>query len=160
MRGYLEDLERRGLVDKTNGTPERSSSSSAAPTRSCLGPPLDAARRLYAVVEGPRFADLSESDDFQDAEYRLGLALYRGGSALTARAYFERSLRRGKDAPLFEAALRGYVDVCLDERSAADCSAVLDKLKIEDVGEELTYLRGRAAFELNEHESRRASSRR
>ncbi len=153
MRAYLEELERRGLVDKTNGTPERLQAElRLADDELVAGRPLDAARRLYAAVEGPRFADLSESDDFQDAEYRLGLALFRGGSALTARAYFERSLKRGKDAPLFEAALRGYVDVCLEEKSAADCSGVLDKLKIEDVGEELSYLRGRAAFDLNERD--------
>ncbi len=153
MPGYLEELERRGLVDKTTGTPERIQLElRRADEELVAGRPLDAARRLYAVVEGPRFADLRESDDFQDAEYRLGLALFRGGSALTARTYFERSLRRGKDAPLYEAALRGYVDVCLEEKSAMDCSAVLDRLKIDDVGEELAYLRGRAAFDVNERE--------
>ena len=153
MHGYLEELERRGLVDKTSGTPERIQRElQAADAELVGGQPLAAARRLYAVVEGPRYGDLVDSDDYQDAEYRLGVALVRGGSAKTARDYFERSLKRGKSGALYEAALRAYVDLCIDEKSAADCSGVLDKMKVEDVNEELMYLRGRAAFELGERE--------
>jgi len=146
-RGYLEELEKRGLIDKTGATPEKLQRElERADQELVAGHPLDAARRLYAVVEGPRFADLADSDDYQDAEYRLGVALAKGGASRTARDYFERSIRRGKAAPLYEAALRGYVDLCVEEKIAAECSGTLDKLKAEDVGEELTYLRGRAAF--------------
>ncbi|MEO6952732.1 MAG: tetratricopeptide repeat protein [Polyangia bacterium] len=148
MRGYLEELEHRGLVDRTTGTPEKLQLElRRADEELTSGRPLDAARRLYAVVEGPRFEDLSESDDFQDAEYRLASALARGGSTVTARAYFERSLQRGKAAPMYEAALRGYVDLCLDEKIAPACVATLDQLKVEDVSEDIGYLRGRAAFD-------------
>ncbi len=153
MHGYLEEMERRGLVDKTSGTPELLQRELRRADEDMVnGQPLQAARRLYAVVEGPRFVDLADSDDFQDAEYRLGLALARGGSAKTARTYYERSLRRGKDAPLYEAALRGYVDVCLEEKTSAECAGALDKMKVDDIGEELAYLRGRGAFDIGERE--------
>jgi tetratricopeptide (TPR) repeat protein len=153
MHGYLEELEKRGLVDKATGTPERLQRElRRADEELVSGRPLDAASRLYAVVEGPRFTDLSESDDFADAEYRLGIALVRGGSGKTARSYFERALRRGKSAPLYEAAMRAYIDDCLDEKIAPECSGTLDKLKAEDINEELTYLRGRAAFDLGQRD--------
>ena len=153
MRGYLEELEHRGLVDKTSGTAELLQRElRRADDELVAGQPLAAAKRLYAVVEGPRFTDLVDSDNYQDAEYRLGLALSRGGSAKTARAYFERTLRRGKSAPLYDAALRGYVDVCLEEKASADCAATLDRLRIDDVGDELAYLRGRAGFEMGDRD--------
>ena len=148
MRGYLDELEHRGLVDKNSGTPEKLQVElRRADEELTTGRPLEAARRLYAVVEGPRFADLADSDDFQDAEYRLAIALARGGSTVTSRAYFERSLARGKAAPMYEAALRGYVDLCLDEKLAPACVVSLDQAKVEDVGDDIGYLRGRAAFD-------------
>ena len=106
-----------------------------------------AAARLYAIVEGPRYQDLSDSEDFQDAEYRLGIALHRGGGSSSARRYLGRSLQRGSKAPFYEAALRGYIDVCLDERNLPVCVQELDRLGAEDQRAEIAYLRGRAAFE-------------
>ena len=148
MRGYLDELEHRGLVDKNSGTPEKLQLElRRADDELTTGRPLEAARRLYAIVEGPRFSDLSETDDFQDAEYRLAISLARGGSTVTSRVYFERSLARGRAAPLYDAALRGYVDLCLDEKLAPGCVATLDQLKVEDVNEDIGYLRGRAAFD-------------
>src|SRR5262249_50572474 len=74
-------------------------------------------------------------------------ALHRGGGATSARRYLRRSLARGPKAPLYEAALRAYVDVCLDERVANECVADLDKLGAVDQDEEIAYLRGRADFD-------------
>jgi tetratricopeptide (TPR) repeat protein len=102
---------------------------------------------LYAIVEGPRYQDLSDSEDFQDAEYRLGLALSRGGGVSSARRYFARALARGPKAPFYEAALRGYVDVCLSAHVLPECAAELDRLGAEDEHQEIAYLRGRAAFD-------------
>ena len=145
---YLEELEKRGLVDKTLGTPDRLALEvRTADDELVAGNPALAAARLYGVVEGPRFADLSESEDFQDAEYRLGLALHRGGGAESARRYFARSLQRGAKAPFYQASLRAYVDVCLDARILPLCVAELDRLGAEDMLDEIAYLRGRAAFE-------------
>jgi TolA-binding protein len=158
---YLEELERRGLVDKGLGTPERLASEvRAADADLVAGNPAAAAARLYAIVEAPRWQDLSDTEDFQDAEYRLGIALHSGGGVESARRYFVRALQRGAQAPFFEASLRGYVDVCLDERVLEACAAELDRVGVESAlsaapkGDaqaasqgELAYLRGRAAFE-------------
>jgi TolA-binding protein len=154
---YLDELEKRGLVDKTLGTPERLAAEvRAADDDLVAGNPSMAAARLYAIVEGPRWQDLSDTEDFQDAEYRLGIALHRGGGAASARRYLARSLKRGDKAPFFTAALRAYVDVCLDERALDTCVAELDRLSLSVDGKtdeamaqagELAYLRGRAAFE-------------
>ncbi|HZS40358.1 MAG TPA: hypothetical protein VFF06_26180 [Polyangia bacterium] len=146
--GYLDELEKRGLVDKGLGTPERLAAEvRAADDDLVAGRPAIAAARLYAIVEGPRWQDLSETDDFQDAEYRLGIALHRGGGGASARRYLARSLARGPKAPFYQAALRAYVDVCLDERVAPECVAELDKMQAEDLDEEIAYLRGRADFD-------------
>src|SRR5581483_10127745 len=146
--GYLDELEKRGLVDKGLGTPERLAAEvRAADDDLVAGRPAIAAARLYAIVEGPRWQDLSETDDFQDAEYRLGIALHRGGGGASARRYLARSLARGPKAPFYQAALRAYVDVCLDERVAPECVAELDKMQAEDLDEEIAYLRGRAYFD-------------
>jgi hypothetical protein len=150
---YLQELERRGLVDKTAVTPKMLAEEvRRADDELVAGQPAAAAARLYAIVEGPRYQDFADSDDFQDAEYRLGLALARGGGTTTARRYLARSLARGPKAPYYHAALRAYVDVCLDQRIAESCAAEIDKLGAEDVNEELAYLHGRALYEGNHFE--------
>jgi hypothetical protein len=146
--GYLQELEKRGLVDKTLGTPERLAKEVAAADADLVaGNATMAAARLFAIVEGPRYQDLSDSEDYQDAEYRLGVALHRGGGAKSARLYLGKALARGPKASYYHAALRAYVDVCLDERVLPACVADLDRMSAEDLGQEITYLRGRNAFE-------------
>lgn len=153
---YLEEMEKRGLADKGLGTPDRLAREvRAADQELVTGEPAVAAAKLYAIVEGPRFQDLAETEDFQDAEYRLGLALHRGGSSTSARRYFARSLARGPKAPLFYAALRAYADVCLEAHTLAACTAELDGLGLDATAlrehpgmfDEIAYLRGRAGFE-------------
>ena len=145
---YLEELERRGLVDKSLATPERLAAEvRAADDELVAGNAALAAARLYGIVEGPRFSDFSDSEDFQDAEYRLGIALHRGGGSDSARRYLQRALKRGPEAPFYEAALRAYVDVCLDARTLPACVADLDRLAVKDLHEEVAYLRGRSAYE-------------
>ena len=148
---YLQEMERRGLIDKTAATPAMLAAEvQKADDELVAGQPAAAAARLYAVVEGPRYQDFSDSRDFQDAEYRLGLALSRGGGTLTARRYLVRSLGRGPESPYYHAALRAYVDVCLAEHVADACAAEIGKLGAEDVNQELAYLRGRAAYDANQ----------
>jgi hypothetical protein len=145
---YLEELEKRGLIDKTAGSAKKLAEEvRLADEELVRGEAALAAARLYAIVEAPRYQDFSESDDFQDAEYRLGQALARGGSYDGARRYYLRSIARGKDAPFYVAALRGYVDVCLEGKTLATCVAELDRAGAVDANEEIAYLRGRAAFE-------------
>jgi hypothetical protein len=143
---YLQELERRGLADKTAVSAEKLAAEvRAADDDLVAGQPGAAAARLYAIVEGPRYQDFSDSEDFQDAEYRLGLAMARGGGSTTARRYLLRALARGAQAPFYHAALRAYVDVCLDERVVSECVRAAEQLT--DVGEELAYLRGRGAYD-------------
>ncbi|HEX9101374.1 MAG TPA: tetratricopeptide repeat protein, partial [Polyangia bacterium] len=147
---YLTEMERRGLVDKTAVTPKMLADEvRRADDELVAGQPAAAAARLYAIVEGPRYQDFSDTEDFQDAEYRLGLALARGGGTTTARRYLARALGRGPKAPYYHAALRAYVDVCLDQHLAESCAVEIDKLGAEDVNEELAYLHGRALYEGN-----------
>ncbi len=150
---YLQEMERRGLVDKTAVTPQMLADEvRRADDELVAGQTAAAAARLYAIVEGPRYQDFSDSEDFQDAEYRLGLALARGGGTTTARRYLARALARGVKAPYYHAALRAYVDVCLDQHLAESCAAEIDKLGAEDVNEELAYLHGRALYDGNHFE--------
>jgi hypothetical protein len=150
---YLQEMERRGLVDKTAVTPKMLADEvRRADDELVAGQLAAAAARLYAIVEGPRYQDFSDTEDFQDAEYRLGLALARGGGITTARRYLARALGRGSKAPYYHAALRAYVDVCLDQKLAESCAAEIDKLGAEDVNEELAYLHGRALYEGNHYE--------
>ncbi|HEY2743475.1 MAG TPA: hypothetical protein VGL86_02590, partial [Polyangia bacterium] len=101
---YLTEMERRGLVDKTAVTPKSLAEEvRRADDELVAGQTAAAAARLYAIVEGPRYQDFADSDDFQDAEYRLGLALARGGGTTTARRYLARSLGRGPKAPYYHA---------------------------------------------------------
>jgi outer membrane protein assembly factor BamD (BamD/ComL family) len=145
---YQKELEQKGLADRSVATPERLADEvRLADEELVQGRPAAAAARLWAIVEGPRWQDFSDSDAYQDAEYRLGLALHKGGGSQTARKYLARVLARGQQAPFYEAALRTYADTCLDDHSVAACVAELDKLQPQDPHGEVLYLRGRAAFE-------------
>ena len=146
---YLQEMERRGLVDKTAVTPEMLAAEvRAADDELVAGQPAAAAARLYAIVEGPRYQDFSDTDDFQDAEYRLGLALARGGGvdhraalpgALAAAAAPRRPTTTPRCAPTSTSASTST--------SPQSCAAEIDKLGAEDVNEELAYLRGRALYD-------------
>jgi hypothetical protein len=149
---YQKELEQKGLADKSVAVPERLAEEvRRADDELVEGRTAAAAARLWAIVEGPRWQDFSDSDDYQDAEYRLGLALAKGGGSQTARKYLVRVLLRGqkdrKAAPFYEAALRVYANTCLDDHILPTCVAELDKLAPEDLHGEIAYLRGRAAFE-------------
>jgi len=145
---YLQELEKRGLIDATLGTPARLSDEVVAADADLVaGNVAQAAARLYAVVEGPRWQDLADADDFQDAEYRLAVALQRGASFDSSRRYFLRALGRGNKGVFYLPALRGFVDVCIEGQTLRACVEEADRVGATDMNEELAYLRGRAAFE-------------
>ena len=61
---YQEEMEKRGLVDKNLATPARLADEvRAADDELTAGRPAIAAARLYAIVDGPRFKDFSDSED-------------------------------------------------------------------------------------------------
>ena len=151
---YIDALESAGLIDKTTGTPERLRDATERANEALVaGQDRVAAALLYSVVEGRRFSDLSDSADFQDAEYLLGLSLKRGGAHASARRYLVRVLERGVHAPFFEPALRTYVDLLLEDRALESGRLELAKLGLsaatldQALGGELAYLNGRAEFE-------------
>src|SRR5207253_8208259 len=124
-----QELEKRGLIDRTAVTPATMAAEvRRADDELVQGQAAAAAARLYAIVEGPRYQDFSDAEDFMDAEYRLGVALARGGGVTTARRYLLRALGRGPKAPYYHAALRAYVDVCLDQKLTESCAVEIDKL--------------------------------
>src|SRR5207302_1722819 len=90
---YLQEMERRGLVDKTAVTPQLLADEvRRADDELVAGQNTVAAARLYAIVEGPRYQDFSDTEDFQDAEYRLGLALARGGRVSPKSRFYSSAL--------------------------------------------------------------------
>jgi TolA-binding protein len=113
----------------------------------------DAALVLYEIVESPRFADFTESDDFLGAELLAASALAELGSLRTSARYLERILRRGTSNGYFGPAYRRFVDVTLQSGDLRTGLQTLDTLDLqgaelpEDAQNELRYLRARAAYD-------------
>jgi tetratricopeptide (TPR) repeat protein len=150
---YFTELERIGLIDVATGTEETLAAEvNRAEALLRDGAGIEAAVALYAVVESPRFRDLSDSVEYQNAEYYLGVSLARSGAYGAALDQLGRVLVRGPDAPYFAPAHRRMVDIALETR---DHQGVLERLRrasparvipIEASGER-SYLRARVAYD-------------
>jgi tetratricopeptide (TPR) repeat protein len=148
---YFEALTRKGIVERGAGTAaELKQAVLAAQVQIATGEAQRAATRLYGLVEGPRYADLADSDDFQNAEYLLGVALAKGGAAISARRYLERLAAR-QGSPYAEPALRKLVDLALDAHDATAAANRLEQAGVRPpdgpLKMEVDYLRGRGAYE-------------
>lgn len=148
---YFEALAQKGIVERGAGTAsELKQVVIAAQVQIATGEAARAATRLYGLVEGPRYADLAESDDFQNAEYLLGVALAKGGAAVSARRYLERLAAR-QGSPYAEPALRKLVDLALDAHDATAAALRLEQAGVHPpdgpLAMEIDYLRGRGAYE-------------
>ncbi len=150
---YLAELTRIGLVDVATGS-EQTLAAEVGRAEALLrdGASIEAAVALYAVVESPRFRDFSDSVEFQNAEYYLGVSLARSGAYGAALDHLARVLARGPDATYFAPAHRRMVDIALETR---DHRGVLDRLiratarraiPVEAAGER-AYLRARVAYD-------------
>lgn len=145
---YLIELEKAGLIDKTMASAKQLEAAVRRADEHLTTDELDQAiAELYAIVEGTTYADFSDTEAFQDAEYRLGIALQRDGAALSAKKVLMRALARGKGSTFYLPALRATIDLCLREKLAAACKNELGLLKIEDQNGELAYLSGRVWYE-------------
>ncbi len=145
---YLQELEKVGLVDKTLASPKRLEAAVRLADQRLTSDELDQAiADLYAIVEGTAYADFSDTEAFQDAEYRLGIALGKAGAASSAKKYLLRALARGKSGAFYLAALRATVDLCLREKLGAECKNELLLAKVEDQNGELAYLSGRTWYD-------------
>jgi tetratricopeptide (TPR) repeat protein len=155
---YFAELERIGLLDVETGS-EDTLRAEVGRAEALLraGASLEAAVALYAIVESPRFRDFSDSVEYQNAEYYLGVALASSGAYGAALDHLGRVLARGPDATYFAPAHRRMVDIALETR---DHAGVLDRLAgatrgkaipppglpVEASGER-AYLRARVAYD-------------
>ncbi len=150
-RDYFKQLEEKRLIEKGAGSAaDLAASVRAADDLLVSGEASRAAAALYGIVEGPRYVELVESEDYQNAEYLLGVALSKGGAVSTARFYLERVAAR-KGALYAAPALRHLIDLSLDAHDARGGIVRIEKAGIapaeEPLKQEIDYLRGRAAYE-------------
>jgi TolA-binding protein len=149
---YLGELERLGVIDRSTGTPERLSLELGHAERALeQGDAVGAAIRLYGIVESPRFIDLADFPEYQNAEYDLVVALVGAGSPDAALAMALRIVARGPDALYFGPAHRRAVDIALETRDYDGVLAALDGTKLDaplpvEASGERAYLRARALY--------------
>lgn len=149
---YLHELERAGQLPAESATAERLSEILIqAEAHLAAGDVRQATSLLFSVVEGERFAPLSQTVSFQNAEFLLGRALAKGKAQLGADRYLSRVLARGPRAPYFVPAFRTMVDMALESGRFGAVAAHLQGLARgqdlpPDSAHELAYLKGRAAW--------------
>ncbi len=120
----------------------------------------DAAIRLSAVVESPRYADFADLPEFRSAEFLLAGALMKVESHLAARRVLARMLARGPEDIYFVAALRKRIDLAVETGRLAEAREdlrALDGMTLpEDAQNEIRYFEGRTLYEAGDLEGARA----
>src|SRR5450432_3697164 len=158
MGRYLADLEKAGVLteDHQPATIEHIREVLiAAETDLVTGNPEVATGRLFRVVEAERFAKLSYSPEYANAELTLGRALERAGAYASAERYLLRALGHGPKAPVFAPAYRTMIDIALETREQVSLLAMLDQAAASLKGAELPrdsnaeheYLAGKVSYE-------------
>ena len=146
---YLQAMEREGLLSRESGTPARLRAALAVAEKELAAERYTkAAAMLYSLVESPAYTDFSDSEEYQNAEYDLGVALMRNHAYAAAIPIFVRILARGTEALYFRSAVRRLSDIALETRDEKLVLGHLDKLTgdlPEEVVAERNYLRGRSA---------------
>ncbi len=146
---YLQAMEREGLLSRESGTPARLRAALAVAEKELAAERYTkAAAMLYSLVESPAYTDFSDSEEYQNAEYDLGVALMRNHAYAAAIPIFVRVLGRGTEALYFRSAVRRLSDIALETRDEKLVLGHLDKLTgelPEEVVAERNYLRGRSA---------------
>jgi tetratricopeptide (TPR) repeat protein len=163
MSRYLSDLEKAGVLteDKEPATVERIRATLVdAENDLVTGNAEVATALLFRVVEGDRFAKLSYSPEYANAELTLGRALVRAGAYASAERYLLRALAHGPKSPFFAPAYRAMVDIALETREQVAVLAMLDKAEADlkganvdlprDSNAEHEYLAGKVAYEAND----------
>lgn len=151
---YFAELSRLGLVDLRTSSEQSLREEVAAAERLLQqGALLPAAVALYAIVESPAYQDFSDSPEYQNAEYYLGVTLAGAGASGPALTYLGRTLARGPDSLYFAPAHRRAVDLALEDREPARVLAELERVAPEAAGlppeasGERAYLRARIAYD-------------
>jgi hypothetical protein len=107
----------------------------------------EAAVLLLEALEGPRFNDFRDFDEYAAAEFTAASALMRLGSHATARRYLERLVARGPSHPYYGPAVRSLVDVALLLSDLDDALLFFAPFRVAmtaDAKNELHYLQARA----------------
>ncbi len=154
LETYFSKLEIVKLIDVQTGTIDSLRKElRSAETLLGEGSFTEAAVALYGIVASPRFAALTDFVEFQNAEYDLGVALFRSGAFGASVDAFTRILRRGSSATYWGPAHRRVVDIALETRDHDRHLALLIKADKKDdalppsaVGER-AYLRARGLYD-------------
>jgi tetratricopeptide (TPR) repeat protein len=158
MGRYLADLEKAGVLtqDQQPATVEHIREVLvAAETDLVTGNAEVATGRLFRVVEAERFAKLSYSPEYANAELTLGRALVRAGAYASAERYLLRALGHGPKSPVYEPAYRAMLDIALETREQVSLLAMLDQAEAgikgaalpRDSNAEHEYLAGKVSYE-------------
>jgi tetratricopeptide (TPR) repeat protein len=149
---YFDALSHEHLLEKSGATIDQLRRSVERAERLYLDERYsDAAIRLSAVVESPRYADFADLPEFRSAEFLLAGSLGKVGSSLAARRVLNRILARGPQDIYFVPALRRRIDLAFEtERlpeAREDLAAISGMRLSEDAQNEIRYLDGRIAYE-------------
>jgi tetratricopeptide (TPR) repeat protein len=161
MARYLSDLEKAGVLaeDKEPATVERIRATLVdAENDLVTGNAEMATARLFRIVESVRFARLSYSPEYANAELTLGRALVRAGAYASAERYLLRTLAHGPKSPFFAPAYRAMLDIALETREQTAVLTMLDRAEADLKGAQLPrdsnaeheYLAGKVAYEAND----------
>jgi tetratricopeptide (TPR) repeat protein len=111
-----------------------------------------AAVALFAIVESPRYVPFRDFIEFQNAEYDLAAALSAVGAKDSALTAIGRVLARGPKTAYWAPAHRLAVNLAMETRQYPEVLAFLERARFdgttpESAKAELTYLRGRIAYD-------------
>ncbi|HPH70307.1 MAG TPA: hypothetical protein PLF40_31365, partial [Kofleriaceae bacterium] len=151
---YFAKLETAKLIDVQTGSID-SLRKELASAEVLLGEGafVEAAVALYSIVASPRFTALSDFIEFQNAEYDLGVALFRTGAYGASVDAFTRVLKRGTAATYWGPSHRRVVDIAIETRDHDRYLAIVAKTDKKDdalppsAAGERAYLRARSLYE-------------
>lgn len=154
LENYFAKLETAKLIDVQTGSID-SLRKELASAEVLLGEGafVEAAVALYSIVASPRFSALSDFVEFQNAEYDLGVALFRTGAYGASVDAFTRVLKRGSAATYWGPSHRRVVDIAIETRDHDRYLAILAKADKKDdalppsAAGERAYLRARSLYE-------------
>lgn len=151
LSGYLKAMEQARLLHTQDA--------SAAELRALVakgeafyvqGRYAEAAAVLLEALEGPRYADFRDFEEYRAAQFMAATALFHLGSLKSAWRYLEPIIAQGPANPHYGPAVRRLSDVALrlgDPQAAAALLAQGQAGMPEDAKNEWQYLQGRVHYE-------------
>ena len=161
-RAYLQELEQRGLIDKTRGDPERAGRRGARAPTTSWSPASPRPRRRASTPSSRVRATRTSPTPRTSRTPSIGSA-WRWRAAAASPPRGATSCARSAAAPRRPTTTPRCAPTSTSASTSSwpqSCAAEIDKLGAEDVNEELAYLRGRALYEGDHFERRRGRARR